>query len=53
MNTFGTQEFNLVDLGAGDGRKTKILIDGALSLGMKPTYVGVDIEDSSNDVLEE
>lgn len=30
VTTFGCKEFNLVDMGAGDGKKVKILLDGAL-----------------------
>ena len=45
-------EFNLIDLGAGDGKKAKILLDGALKMGVKPSYIGVDISDESNDILE-
>ena len=30
FQAIGAPEFNLIDLGAGDGKKVKILLDGAL-----------------------
>ena len=53
IQTFKSPKINLIDLGAGDGKKSKILIDGALSLGISVRYIGVDIADASNDVLED
>ena len=52
LEAIGIPEFNLIDLGAGDGKKTKILLDGALQMGLKPNYIGVDISEGFNDVLE-
>ena len=53
MDNFGTSEFNLVDLGAGDGKKVKILLEAAIEMGLHPRYIGVDICEESNDVLAE
>ena len=52
LNAIGCDQFNLVDLGAGDGKKVKILLDTALEMNMKPNYIGVDICHESNDVLQ-
>ena len=52
FEAIGAPEFNLIDLGAGDGKKIKILLDGALKIGLKPNYIGVDISEGFNDVLE-
>jgi len=37
------EAFNLVDLGAGDGRKTAVVIDAALKRGLNIRYVPIDI----------
>ncbi|HEY6873242.1 MAG TPA: L-histidine N(alpha)-methyltransferase [Geobacteraceae bacterium] len=39
----GRRPFNLVDLGAGDGRKTALLLRSLLDQGVPFTYVPVDI----------
>jgi dimethylhistidine N-methyltransferase len=41
----GENEFNLVELGAGDGVKTKILIRCFLETGLRFRYVPIDISD--------
>jgi L-histidine N-alpha-methyltransferase len=39
----GGSQFNLVELGAGDGRKTKILLEHFLKAGLDFRYVPIDI----------
>ena len=39
----GRKQFNLVELGAGDGRKTKILLEHFLKTGLDFCYVPIDI----------
>ena len=41
------QDFNLVELGAGDGAKTKILLRHFLERGLRFRYVPVDISESA------
>lgn len=41
------EPFNLVELGAGDGRKTSILVDHFLNRSLKFKYVPIDISESS------
>lgn len=48
--TNGRKEFDLIELGAGDGTKTKHLLRRALQIGMVPRYRPVDI---SNHALQE
>jgi L-histidine Nalpha-methyltransferase len=40
--------FNLIELGAGNGEKTAILIEEFIRLGLNFNYVPVDISDSAN-----
>lgn len=44
----GKQKFNLVDLGAGDGFKTEILLDIAIKEGYDTHYIPLDISLHSN-----
>ena len=46
----GANEFDIIELGAGDGSKTKHLLLEALNQGLSPTYRPVDI---SNHILNE
>lgn len=39
----GGSRFNLVELGAGDGRKTKVLLEHFLRMGLDFRYVPIDI----------
>jgi L-histidine N-alpha-methyltransferase len=39
----GENQFNLVELGAGDGRKTKILLEHFMEVGLDFRYVPIDI----------
>ncbi len=43
----GKEHFNLIELGAGDGRKTKVLIDEFMRKDMDFTYIPVDISESA------
>ncbi|MBS3819038.1 L-histidine N(alpha)-methyltransferase [bacterium] len=45
------EPFNLVELGAGDGRKTSILIDHFLKRGLQFKYVPIDISESAMEGL--
>lgn len=47
------QPFNLVELGAGDGRKMKILLKYFLDAGLQFRYVPIDISESAMDGLVE
>ncbi len=44
---FGETPFNLVDLGAGDGRKTMILLRELAARGVDVTYVPIDISEGA------
>jgi L-histidine N-alpha-methyltransferase len=43
----GGRPFNLVDLGAGDGRKTAVLLEQAAELGLDVRYVPIDISEGA------
>jgi L-histidine N-alpha-methyltransferase len=43
----GNQPMNLVDLGAGDGRKTALLLEQLLEAGVDVHYVPIDISESA------
>ena len=45
------QEFELIELGAGDGKKTQYLIDSLLKRGYSFKYIPVDISQNSLDVI--
>ncbi|MCK9274101.1 MAG: L-histidine N(alpha)-methyltransferase [Syntrophales bacterium] len=44
-NTFGPFRFNLVELGAGDGEKTGILLDAFCRQGLDFRYIPIDISE--------
>lgn len=47
------EPFDIVDMGAGDGRKTVLLLDRALKLGADVRYVPLDVsEDAMVDLVE-
>jgi len=43
LRTIGKQKFNLVELGAGNGEKTRILINGLVKNKIDFTYIPIDI----------
>lgn len=45
--------FNVVDLGAGDGKKTKILLEALVGRGVDFTYVPIDISEAAMKTLVE
>lgn len=45
--TCGKDPVNVIDLGAGDGAKTKILLQALLDLGVNCNYVPIDISESA------
>jgi L-histidine N-alpha-methyltransferase len=47
------QEFELIELGAGDGKKTQYLLDNLLNRGYSFKYIPVDISQNSLDVISE
>lgn len=49
----GTRAFNVVELGAGDGTKTKILLRHFLDAGLLFHYVPIDISESALQGLKE
>lgn len=49
----GKRPLNLVDLGAGDGRKTAILLERAQALGIDARYVPIDISEAAMEDLVE
>src|SRR5687767_6330047 len=51
--TTGAESIDLVELGAGDGTKTAVLIDHLLSKGVDLTYSPIDISQEANDVLSQ
>jgi dimethylhistidine N-methyltransferase len=48
----GTEAVDLIELGAGDGAKTAVLIEHFLAAGVDLTYSPIDISQEANDVLE-
>jgi L-histidine N-alpha-methyltransferase len=49
----GANEIVIVELGAGDGRKTKHLLHAAVARGMQVTYKPIDISKAALDFLED
>ena len=49
----GSEPFNLVELGAGDGRKTKVLLEHLLSCDRDFRYIPIDISESAMKGLTE
>ena len=49
--TDGADSLDLIELGAGDGTKTAVLIDHLLKKGVDLTYSPIDISQEANDVL--
>ncbi|MBA2379694.1 MAG: L-histidine N(alpha)-methyltransferase, partial [Blastocatellia bacterium] len=49
--TDGTDSFDLIELGAGDGSKTAVLIEHFLSKKIPFTYSPIDISQEANDAL--
>ncbi len=47
----GTEAIDLIELGAGDGTKTAVLIEHLLDLDVDFTYQPIDISQEANDVL--
>ncbi|SFI28966.1 L-histidine N(alpha)-methyltransferase [Halpernia frigidisoli] len=47
------QEFELIELGAGDGKKTQYLLDNLLKNGYNFKYIPVDISQNSLDVISD
>lgn len=43
LGRFQGEALNLIDLGAGDGRKTRVVLERALELGLDIRYVPIDI----------
>ncbi len=50
-NAIGNGGLNLVELGAGDGKKTKIILDGLLKKYDDVTYVPIDISEGAIHLL--
>ena len=50
--TDGTDAIDLIELGAGDGTKTAVLIEHLRSTGADFTYQPIDISQEANDALE-
>lgn len=48
----GSNDFNLIELGAGDGKKTKILLDHMASRNLPFTYIPIDISQNVLDQLK-
>ena len=48
----GNEEINLIELGAGDGKKTKVLLEQLTGMGAKFTYRPIDISQNALDQLE-
>ncbi|WP_066755860.1 L-histidine N(alpha)-methyltransferase [Crocinitomix algicola] len=48
-----TEEFSILELGAGDGAKTEILLRQFLKNSNKFTYRPIDISQEANDILQE
>ncbi len=50
--TDGTDAIDLIELGAGDGTKTAVLIEHLLATGVDFQYEPIDISQEANDALE-
>ncbi|MDI1240616.1 MAG: L-histidine N(alpha)-methyltransferase, partial [bacterium] len=50
--TDGTDAIDLIELGAGDGTKTAVLIEHLLATGVDFRYEPIDISQEANDALE-
>jgi len=50
-NLLGNISFNLIELGAGDGRKTSILIDHFLRINLEFDYIPIDISAAAMETL--
>jgi len=48
----GSQEFNLIELGAGDGKKTKVLLKHLSEKNIAFKYIPIDISQNALDQLE-
>ena len=46
-DTLGDKPFNLIELGAGDGRKTQILVEHFLERGLQFSYTPIDISEGA------
>lgn len=53
-NLFATNKtaFDLVELGAGDGKKTKVLLNHFITKGLQLNYLPIDISQNALDLLE-
>ncbi|MEZ4235820.1 MAG: L-histidine N(alpha)-methyltransferase [Myxococcota bacterium] len=51
LGRFRGRPLNLVDLGAGDGRKTAVLLEQALEMGLDVRFCPIDISESAMDGL--
>jgi len=47
IESIGSSHVNLVELGAGDGQKTEVLLDHFLNRGMSFRYVPIDISETA------
>ena len=48
----GAQSINIIELGAGDGRKTKILLEHLVDSGTDFSYIPIDISQNALDSLQ-
>ena len=53
LSFIGKEKFNLVELGAGDGKKTQFLLEAAMKEEYDMEYVPIDISHDSNLLLSE
>ncbi|MFK8138123.1 MAG: L-histidine N(alpha)-methyltransferase [Bdellovibrionales bacterium] len=51
IDSFG-EDFNLIELGAGDGRKTRVLLEELIKRNTKFTYKPIDISESAVEKME-
>lgn len=51
-NVIQTDEIDIIELGAGDGHKSKIIIDGFLDAGIKVNFYPIDISEKAMVLLE-
>jgi dimethylhistidine N-methyltransferase len=47
LRSVGTDNFNLVELGAGDGKKTRVLINHILKSSLNVEYIPIDISEEA------
>ncbi|MEM7027510.1 MAG: L-histidine N(alpha)-methyltransferase [Pseudomonadota bacterium] len=51
-NTLAVDEIDIIELGAGDGHKTRLLIDGLINAGLRVNWYPIDISEKAMQQIE-